>query len=106
MSNIKSVSEKDFDSEVLKAGRPVMVDFWAPWCGPCKAMGPEFDSVAAANQERAGFVKINVDENQQLAVKYGIRSIPTVALFNNGAEVKRVIGLQNKNQLQKLIDEL
>lgn len=106
MSNTKSVGEKDFDSEVLKAGRPVMVDFWAPWCGPCKAMGPEFDSVAAANQDRVGFVKINVDENQQLAMKYGIRSIPTVALFNNGAEVKRVIGLQNKNQLQKLIDAL
>ena len=106
MSNVKSVSEKTFDGDVLKAGKPVMVDFWAPWCGPCKAMGPEFDSVAAANTDKVEFVKVNVDENKQIAMKYGIRSIPTIAVFNQGAEVKRVVGLQNKTQLQKLIDEL
>lgn len=106
MSTVKNVSVKTFESDVLQAGKPVMVDFWAPWCGPCKAMGPEFDSVAAANPDKIDFVKINVDENQQLAMKYGIRSIPTIAVFNQGAEVKRVIGMQNKAQLQKLIDEL
>ena len=104
MSNVKSVTESTFENEVLLAKKPVLVDFWAPWCGPCKTLGPIIDTVAAENTDKVDVVKINVDENKGLAVKYGVRGIPTVALFNKGAEVKRVVGLQNKNQLQTLID--
>ncbi len=106
MSNVKSVSEGSFDEQVLKSDRPVMVDFWAPWCGPCKALGPIVDTIAADNSNKLDVVKLNVDENQSLAVKYGVRGIPTIIVFNKGAEVKRVVGLQNKGQLQALVDSV
>lgn len=103
---VKIVNGNNFEQEVMQAGTPVLVDFWAPWCGPCKMVGPVVESLAAENEGKLAVGKINVDENKDLAVKYGIRGIPTLVFFKNGAEVKRIVGAQNKTQLQKAIDEV
>ncbi len=104
--SVKSVNNDNFDKEVIQAGLPVLVDFWAPWCGPCKMVGPVVESLAAENDGKLAVAKINVDENKELAVKYGIRGIPTLVFFKEGAEVKRIVGAQNKNQLQNAINEV
>lgn len=101
---IKKVSGKDFDKEVLQSPVPVLVDFWAPWCGPCKMISPVVETLAAENEGSLTVVKVNVDENQELASQYGIRGIPTLAFFKNGEEVKRVVGMQGKSQLQNVIN--
>ncbi|HZK86835.1 MAG TPA: thioredoxin [Syntrophomonas sp.] len=106
MSNVKAVNAEGFDNEVLKASKPVLVDFWAPWCGPCKMLGPIVETLAEENAGKLDVAKINVDENKALATQFGIRGIPTLLFFNNGKEVKRVVGAQGKPQLQKLIDEV
>jgi thioredoxin 1 len=106
MANVKAVGTENFDEEVLKSSLPVMVDFWAPWCGPCKMLGPTVETLAEENNAKLEVVKVNVDENQNLAVKYGIRGIPTLLFFKNGDEVNRVVGAQGKAQLQKIIDEV
>lgn len=106
MANVKSVGTENFNEEVLKSSIPVMVDFWAPWCGPCKMLGPTVETLAEENNAKLEIVKVNVDENQNLAAQYGIRGIPTLLFFKNGAEVNRVVGAQGKAQLQKIIDEV
>lgn len=106
MSSVKVVNADGFENEVLKANQPVLVDFWAPWCGPCKMLGPIVDVVATENQEKLMVAKINVDENKSLASQYGIRSIPTLLFFKDGKEIKRVVGAQSKPQLQKMIDQI
>lgn len=106
MANIKNFGQDNFDSEVLKSDLPVMIDFWAPWCGPCKMVGPIVETLAEENAGKISIGKLNVDENQSLAVQYGVRGIPTLLFFKDGQEVKRIVGAQNKNQLQKAIDEV
>lgn len=106
MANVKIVDTNNFTSEVLEANQPVLVDFWAPWCGPCKMVGPIVETLAEENADKLTVAKINVDENKSLAAQFGIRGIPTLAFFNNGQEVKRVVGAQGKAQLQKVIDEV
>lgn len=106
MSIIKNIDSTSFDSEILKSELPVLIDFWAPWCGPCKMVGPVVETLAAENQGKIRVAKINVDENQSLAVQYGIRSIPTLSFFKGGEEVKRIVGAQGKAQLQKAIDQV
>ncbi len=106
MANVKSIDTNNFTSEVLEAGQPVMVDFWAPWCGPCKMLGPIVETLAEENLGKISVVKINIDENKALATQYGIRGIPTLTFFNDGKEVKRIVGAQGKVQLQKVIDEV
>ena len=92
MSDMKQVTDADFEAEVLKASGPVLVDFWAPWCGPCRMVGPIMEKVAELYAGRVRVMKLNVDENQATSMKYGIRSIPTVALFIGGDVVDGVLG--------------
>jgi len=106
MANVKTITNDNFAKEVLQAAEPVMIDFWAPWCGPCKMLGPVVDTLAQENAEKIKVGKINVDENQQLAVQYGVRGIPTLIFFKGGQEVKRIVGAQGKTQLQRIIDEI
>ncbi|MBC7075600.1 MAG: thioredoxin [Syntrophomonadaceae bacterium] len=106
MSVVKAVTVKTFEKEVLQSELPVLVDFWAPWCGPCRMIGPVVESLAAENEGEISVVKVNVDENQDLAIKYGVRGIPTLAFFKNGSEVKRIVGAQGKDQLQQAINEV
>lgn len=106
MSVVKAVTVKTFEKEVLQSELPVLVDFWAPWCGPCRMIGPVVESLAAENEGEISVVKVNVDENQDLAIKYGVRGIPTLAFFKNGSEVKRIVGAQGKDQLQRAINEV
>lgn len=92
MKNMTVVTDANFEAEVLKAGGPVLVDFWAPWCGPCRAVGPVIEKVAEQYEGRVKVAKMNVDENQVTSQTYGIRSIPTIALFQGGAVVDGVLG--------------
>jgi thioredoxin 1 len=106
MAEVKALTENNFEQEVIKSELPVLVDFWAPWCGPCKMLGPIVDSLATDNSGKLNVGKVNVDDNKPLAVKYGIRGVPTLIFFKGGQEVKRIVGAQNKNQLQTVINEM
>jgi len=106
MADVKTITNDNFQKEVLQAEQPVLVDFWAPWCGPCKMVGPIVDTLAGENAGKIVVGKVNVDENQELAVQFGVRGIPTLLFFKAGQEAKRIVGAQNKNQLQKVIDEV
>ncbi len=106
MADVKVFNIDNWTQEVLQSDMPVLVDFWAPWCGPCKMVGPVVESLAADNEGKIKVGKVNVDENQSLAAQFGIRGIPTLTIFKDGAEVKRIVGAQNKAQLQKAVDEL
>ena len=93
------VTDQTFEVEVLQSGSPVLVDFWAVWCGPCQVQGPIVEEVAAAMGEKANVVKLNVDENPIYAQKFGIMSIPTLMIFKGGAVVKQFIGVTSKDVL-------
>src|SRR4030043_343057 len=101
-ANVKSVGDADFTAEVLQSEKPVLVDFWAEWCGPCKMVAPVLDELAGEYKDKAGFAKINVDENPQLASQFGVMSIPTIMIFKNGKPEQQVIGYKSKNDLKKL----
>ncbi len=98
MSSVK-VSDADFENEVLKADGPVIVDFWAEWCGPCKAMSPLVDELAGELSGKAKVVKINIDENPNAPTKYGVRGIPTLMVFKDGQLVDTRVGGMSKSQL-------
>ena len=87
MSEVVHATDASFESEVLQSGLPVVLDFWAPWCGPCKMIAPILDDIATELDGKVKVVKINVDENQQVAAKFGVRSIPTLVIFNEGKVV-------------------
>jgi thioredoxin 1 len=103
--NVGSVTDATFEKDVLKAETPVLVDFWAPWCGPCRMVAPVLEKVAEQYAGRVTVVKMNVDENQQTSMTYGIRSIPTVALFQKGEVVDGVMGAAPIGHFTKMLDE-
>ncbi len=100
---IVHVTNTTFEQEVLKADLPVIVDFWAEWCGPCKALAPVLEEIDKENGDRVKVCKINVDEEGELAVQFGIMSIPTVLIFNDGEQVEKSIGLTTKEAILELI---
>ncbi|MFL6567094.1 MAG: thioredoxin TrxA [Burkholderiales bacterium] len=101
---IKHTSDASFDSDVLKSDKPVLVDYWAEWCGPCKSIAPILDEVAKEYEGRLKIAKINVDENQQTPAKFGIRGIPTLMLFKNGNVEATRVGALSKSQLTAFLD--
>jgi thioredoxin 1 len=102
---VKEVNDNNFEAEVLQANQPVLVDFWAAWCGPCLALAPTVDALAQQYEGSAKVVKLNVDESPATAQRYGIRGIPTLVLFNKGEEAERSIGFTSKDSLAGLIDK-
>jgi thioredoxin 1 len=101
---IKYVSDASFDADVLQSDKPVLLDFWAEWCGPCKMIAPILDEVAKDYGGKVQVAKINVDENQQVPAKFGIRGIPTLILFKNGAVAAQKVGALSKSQLTAFLD--
>jgi thioredoxin 1 len=99
MASPVAVSDATFESEVLAAAGPVLVDFWATWCGPCRAIAPVVEEIAAEQASRLRVVKLDVDENGQTAMRFGIQSIPTLVLFKNGEPVEWIIGARTKRDL-------
>ena len=97
--NVAEINDSDFDSKVLKASNVVVVDFWAPWCGPCKSIAPVLEDIATELGSQVSIVKINVDDNNKSAGLYNVRAIPNIVIFKNGAEVDRVVGAVAKEQL-------
>ena len=97
------VTEQTFDQEVLQSDTPVLVDFWAEWCGPCHAVAPVLDKIAEERASELKLVKVNIDENQNLAIKYGIQSIPAMVLFKGGEPAAAAIGAQPKPALEKAL---
>ena len=103
--NIITLTESNFDQEVLQSDLPVLVDFWAVWCAPCSMISPIVESIAQEYQGKLKVGKVNVDENSQLAVRYGIRAIPTLLLFKNGKVVEQMIGVQPKDAIVNMINK-
>ena len=105
MSNAIDISDDYFDSEVLKSDKPVLIDFWAEWCGPCKVLGPVIDEVAEDYSDRVKFVKLNIDNNPSNTQKFGIRGIPTLLLFKNGEKIDTSVGVLSKSELTSFLDK-
>jgi thioredoxin 1 len=105
MGKPQNVNDNEWDSEVLKADTPVLVDFWAPWCGPCRMVAPIVDELATEYDGQVKFVKLNTDDNVATASKYGIRSIPTIMVFKGGEAVDQVIGFRPKSELKKSLEK-
>lgn len=99
------VTDSEWDSEVLNSDVPVLVDFWAPWCGPCRMVAPIVEELAGEYAGKAKFLKLNTDDNIETATRYGIRSIPTIMVFRNGEPVDQVIGFRPKGDLKKSLDK-
>ena len=104
MSTIK-ISDDSFEYEVINKGKPIIVDFWAEWCGPCKQIGPILEEISEEYKEKVRIGKLDVDENPEIASQYQIRGIPTMMLFNNGSLVDTKVGMSSKNDLIQWIDQ-
>jgi thioredoxin 1 len=106
MSVLNITSESDFKEQISQPGKPVLVDFWASWCGPCKMVAPELEAVGMEYEGKALVVKVNVDEQQQLASNYNVMGIPTLLLFKDGVEVNRIVGYRPRKDLMDAIDKV
>ena len=102
----KEVNEDNFDSIVINSDKPVLVDFWAEWCGPCKMLTPTIDIISEEYNDRSIVAKVNVDEAPAIATRYGIRSIPSLLFFNNGEVVEQKVGAVSKDELTSVLDKL
>ena len=105
MAKPTEVTDNSWDTEVLKSDQPVLVDFWAPWCGPCRMVAPIVDELATEYDGKVKFLKLNTDDNVQTASRYGVRSIPTLMMFKGGEAVDHVIGFRPKSQLKQTIEK-
>ena len=100
------INSENFETIVLQSEKPVVLDFYAVWCGPCRALAPHFDALAEENNGKANFFKVDIEEAEQTAAELGIMSVPTIIFFKDGQEVKKSVGLKNKAALQIMLDEL
>lgn len=105
MGNTLEFTDDNFQEQVLSSQVPVLVDFWAPWCGPCRMIGPVIEELSAENAGSFKVGKVNVDENQRLAMAYNVASIPTIMIFSGGRLVQQMMGVQPKARLQQALDE-
>ena len=103
---LSEVTDTNFQAEVLESETPVLVDFWAPWCGPCRIVAPILEEIAAEHRDSLRVVKLNIDDNQQTAAEFDVLSIPTMILFEGGAPVKKVIGAYPKKKLEAQLFEV
>ncbi len=99
------VTDANFETEVVKSDKPVLVDFWAPWCGPCRMVAPLVEELAEEYEGKVKFVKLNTDDNVNIATRYGIRSIPTLLMFKGGEPIDQIIGFRPKGDLKKTVDK-
>ena len=104
--NVIEITDQNFESDVLKSETPIVIDFWAEWCGPCKTIAPVIDELADEYLGKIKFGKVNVDSNQQTAMKYGIRSIPNLLIFKDGSVVNQIVGSVPKDSIVKLLKEI
>jgi thioredoxin 1 len=104
--HVEEINDSEFEEKVLKSTIPVVVDFWAPWCGPCKSIAPILDQVAKDFAGRVVLYKVNVDDNAKSASNYGVRAIPNLVIFNKGAEVDRVVGAVSKDEIEAAVKKL
>lgn len=104
MTKTRQVSDTQFDNEVLKSDLPVLVDFWAPWCGPCRMVAPVLEEIADDYEGTVVIAKVNTDQDHENALRYGVQGIPTMVLFRDGAEVDRVVGALPKASIQRWLD--
>lgn len=102
--NIVTLTSQNFEAEVIKSTQPVLVDFWAEWCGPCKMLGPVLDELATEYEGKARIAKVNIDDHQDLAVQFGIQSIPTLLVFKGGQVVNQSVGAKPKGALKQVLD--
>jgi len=105
MSKPADVTDGSFETEVLKSDKPVLVDFWAPWCGPCRMVAPVVEELSEEYGAQVKFLKLNTDDNVNTAATYGIRSIPTLLMFKGGQPIDQIIGFRPKGDLKKVIDK-